>query len=59
MSALLDREMDGGEFVAFIDSECMIGSEHFEDTLPVLRFLVDATGSEYAVEDLCDWIKKT
>ena len=44
-------ELSTGEFIAFIDSDCLIGPDYFEQALPVLRQLADATGSEYALED--------
>jgi glycosyltransferase involved in cell wall biosynthesis len=60
VSALRNRgaELSTGEFIAFIDSDCLIGPDYFEQALPVLRELADATGSEYALEDPCHWIQK-
>jgi GT2 family glycosyltransferase len=60
VSALRNRgaELSRGEFIAFIDSDCLIGPDYFEQALPVLREVADATGSEYALEDPCHWIQK-
>jgi GT2 family glycosyltransferase len=60
VSALRNRgtELSTGEFIAFIDSDCLIGPDYFEQALPVLRELADATGSEYALEDPCHWIQR-
>lgn len=60
VSALRNRgaELSEGEFIAFIDSDCLIGLDYFEQALPVLGELADATGSEYALEDPCHWIQK-
>jgi glycosyltransferase involved in cell wall biosynthesis len=60
VSALRNRgaELATGEFIAFIDSDCLIGPDYFEQALPVLREVADATGSEYALEDPCHWIQK-
>jgi glycosyltransferase involved in cell wall biosynthesis len=61
VSALRNRgaELAGGEFLAFIDSDCLIGPDYFEQALPVLRHIADVTGSEYALEEPCHWIQKT
>lgn len=61
VSALRNRgaEQTTGEFIAFIDSDCLIGPDYFQQALHVLRSLADATGSEYAVDESCNWIQKT
>lgn len=49
-----------GEFVAFIDSDCTVIPDYFEQALAVLqRTNADATGSEYGLDDSCRWIEKT
>jgi glycosyltransferase involved in cell wall biosynthesis len=49
-----------GEFVAFIDSDCTVIPDYFEQALAVLqRTNADATGSEYGLDDSCHWIEKT
>lgn len=48
-----------GEFVAFIDSDCRIVPDYFEQALRVLRAGADATGSQCALEDSPHWIEKT
>jgi glycosyltransferase involved in cell wall biosynthesis len=60
VSALRNRgaELSSGEFIAFIDSDCLIGPDYFEQALSVLRGVADATGSEYALEEPCHWIQK-
>jgi glycosyltransferase involved in cell wall biosynthesis len=60
VSALRNRgaELSSGEFIAFIDSDCLIGPDYFEQALSVLREIADATGSEYALEEPCHWIQK-
>lgn len=47
------------EFLAFIDSDCLIGLDYFEQALAVLRGGADATGSKVALEDSPHWIEKT
>lgn len=61
VSELRNRGADlaDGEFIAFIDSDCLIGPDYFEQALPILRNLADVTGSQYALEDGCHWIQKT
>jgi glycosyltransferase involved in cell wall biosynthesis len=49
-----------GEFVAFIDSDCTVIPDYFEQALAVLQHTnADATGSEYGLDDSCHWIEKT
>jgi glycosyltransferase involved in cell wall biosynthesis len=61
VSALRNRGagLAEGDFISFIDSDCLIGSDYFEQALKVLRAGVDATGSEYALEESSHWIQKT
>jgi glycosyltransferase involved in cell wall biosynthesis len=61
VSELRNRGADlaDGEFIAFIDSDCLIGPDYFEQALPILRNLADVTGSQYALENGCHWIQKT
>jgi GT2 family glycosyltransferase len=49
-----------GEFVAFVDSDCVIIPDYFEQALGALeRSGADATGSEYALENASNWIEDT
>lgn len=49
-----------GEFVAFIDSDCVIIPDYFEQALNGLqRSGADATGCEYAMENSGNWIEDT
>ena len=49
-----------GEFVVFIDSDCTVIPDYFEQALAVLqRTNADATGSEYGLDDSCHWIERT
>ena len=49
-----------GEFIAFIDSDCIVVPDYFEQALSALqRTGADATGSEYTMEDSCHWIEET
>jgi glycosyltransferase involved in cell wall biosynthesis len=49
-----------GEFVTFIDSDCTVIPDYFEQALAVLqRTNADATGSEYGLDDSCHWIERT
>jgi glycosyltransferase involved in cell wall biosynthesis len=49
-----------GEFIAFIDSDCVVVPDYFEQALGALRRNgADATGSEYTLEDSCHWIEET
>jgi glycosyltransferase involved in cell wall biosynthesis len=60
VSALRNRgaELSSGEFIAFIDSDCLIGPDYFEQALTILRQVADATGSEYALAEPCHWIQR-
>jgi len=52
--------MADGEFVTFIDSDCVVATNIFEQALRVLRSTgADATGSEYALGDSAHWIEET
>ena len=49
-----------GEFLAFVDSDCVIVPDYFEQSVRALqRSGADATGSEYALEDFSNWIETT
>jgi glycosyltransferase involved in cell wall biosynthesis len=49
-----------GEFLAFIDSDCVIEPGYFEQALSALQHSgADATGSEYALAGSSNWIEKT
>ena len=49
-----------GEFVVFIDSDCVVVPSYFEQALSALRRTdADATGSEYALDDSAHWIEDT
>jgi len=48
-----------GEFLAFIDSDCEIVPDYFEQALKVLRTCADVTGAKCAVDDSPHWIEKT
>ena len=52
--------MAEGEFVVFIDSDCVIAPNYFEEALSVIRRTgADATGAEYALRTTSHWIEKT
>ncbi len=62
VSALRNRgaALAGGEFIAFIDSDCVIVPDYFEQALQILRSRADATGSQPTLEDDSPyWIEKT
>jgi len=48
-----------GEFLTFIDSDCRIAPDYFEQALRVLQAGADVTGSQCALEDSPHWIEKT
>lgn len=48
-----------GEFLAFIDSDCEIVPDYFEQALRVLRTCADITGAKCALDDSPHWIEKT
>lgn len=62
VGALRNRgiSLSDGEYIAFIDSDCVIVPDYFEQAVAVLnRADVHATGSEYALQDSSRWIEKT
>ena len=62
VSALRNRgaQLADGEFLAFIDSDCVVIPDYFEQALrALLRSGAEATGSEYALDKSCNWIEKT
>jgi glycosyltransferase involved in cell wall biosynthesis len=62
VGALRNRgaQLASGEFVTFVDSDCTIIPDYFEQAVQVLqRTGADATGSEYGLDDSCHWIEKT
>jgi glycosyltransferase involved in cell wall biosynthesis len=53
-------QLANGEFLAFIDSDCVIVPDYFEQALnALLHSGADATGSEYALDDSYSWIEET
>lgn len=48
-----------GEFLTFIDSDCRITPDYFEQALRVLQDGADVTGSQCALEESPAWIEKT
>ncbi len=48
-----------GEFLSFIDSDCRIGPDYFEQAARILRTCADATGCQVDVPDAPHWIEKT
>jgi glycosyltransferase involved in cell wall biosynthesis len=49
-----------GEFVVFIDSDCVVVPYYFEQALSILKETgADATGSEYALREDSHWIEET
>jgi len=47
-----------GDFLCFIDSDCIMGPGYFERALSVLRTGADATGSKYELPQMPHWIEK-
>lgn len=49
-----------GEFLAFVDSDCLIVPDYFEHALHILRTYADAAGSQPVLEDDSrNWIERT
>jgi glycosyltransferase involved in cell wall biosynthesis len=49
-----------GEFIAFLDSDCIIAPDYFDQALHILRDYADATGSQPMLEpDSPHWIERT
>ena len=48
-----------GEFLSFIDSDCIMDPNYFEQALRVLRSGADATGSKHELPEAPHWIEKT
>ena len=48
-----------GEFLSFIDSDCVVGPDYFQQALHVLRTRADATGAKYELPTSPHWIEKT
>ncbi len=48
-----------GEFLSFIDSDCVIDPDYFQQALDVLRTRADATGAKYELPHSPHWIEKT
>jgi len=61
VAALRNRgaSLADGEFVSFIDSDCIIGPDYFQQALAVLRTRADATGAKYELPASPHWIEKT
>ena len=48
-----------GEFLSFIDSDCVVGPDYFQQALEVLCTRADATGAKYELPESPHWIEKT
>lgn len=48
-----------GEFLSFLDSDCIMDPGYFEQALHVLRTCADATGSKHELPESPNWIEKT
>jgi GT2 family glycosyltransferase len=61
VAALRNRgaAMAEGEFLSFIDSDCIVGPDYFQQALAILRTRADATGAKYELPTSPHWIEKT
>jgi len=48
-----------GEYLSFIDSDCIMDAAYFEQALAILRDRADATGSKHELPEKAHWIDKT
>lgn len=48
-----------GEFLSFIDSDCIVDPDYFRQALDVLRTRADATGAKYELPASPHWIEET
>jgi GT2 family glycosyltransferase len=61
VAALRNRgaELTEAEFLSFIDSDCTVSLDYFQQALHVLRTCADATGCKHELPESANWIEKT
>jgi glycosyltransferase involved in cell wall biosynthesis len=55
----LGANLAEGEFLSFLDSDCIMDPAYFDMAVNVLRTFADATGSKHELPESANWVEKT